>query len=483
MDCLPSDEYCDSENFGCKRKHYLASTPGYWKLTVSREENGMGKIDWPHTRDILISIICIGIIVYFMWGLLFGEFVHALVLLLLSLAIAFLLTPFVNFLSNFIPRILATLIAYVIVLSIIGGVSYALVFTLIQQVVTFQDTVINFFNHLPSLNDLQKFLVQNGIPQSSITDAVNQIKAQAVGFVSTLASNALNVVFLVTNTFIDLVIIIVISFYFTLDGKRIREGLMSIVPEGQQSHVHLFQDALNRVVGNYIRGQLTLAVIIGVLAGVGCAFLGLSGYALIIGVLAFLFETIPMVGPALASIPAILISLLLPDPFPRTFWIIVYFVGIQIVESNVLGPRIVGHAVGLHPIASLLALIIGAQLFGAFGALLATPLVAAAWVVIASVYRSVVLGQTADQMLAKSKRKPWIARSSSTRILRARRTRTSPSGKLEVDVSEVQLQDADSAEALPPHLKATSVNLDHIDLLRPVPDREEQAEDEEDKTL
>src|SRR5947209_721222 len=127
--------------------------------------------------------------------------------------------------------------------------------------------------------------------------------------------------------------------------------------------------------------------------------------ALLIGVLAFLFETIPMVGRALASIPAILLSLLLPAPFPRTFWIVIYFIAVQMVESNILGPRIVGHAVGLHPVASILALIIGAQLFGAFGALLATPIVAAAWVVIASLYRS-VRGETADQMLAQ-KRPGW----------------------------------------------------------------------------
>src|SRR5205085_10779644 len=106
-----------------------------------------------------------------------------------------------------------------------------------------------------------------------------------------------------------------------------------------------------------------------------------------------------------ASIPAILLSLLLPDPFPRTIWIVIYFIAVQMVESNILGPRIVGHAVGLHPVASILALIIGAQLFGAFGALLATPIVAAAWVVLASLYRS-ARGETADQMLAQ-KRTGW----------------------------------------------------------------------------
>src|SRR5438034_4544590 len=112
-----------------------------------------------------------------------------------------------------------------------------------------------------------------------------------------------------------------------------------------------------------------------------------------------------MVGPALASIPAILISLLLPDPFPRTYVILVYFIIIQLIESNILGPRIVGHAVGLHPVASILALLVGAKLFGAFGALLATPVVAAGWVVIASIYHS-ARGVHTDQMLSH-KRPSW----------------------------------------------------------------------------
>jgi hypothetical protein len=112
-----------------------------------------------------------------------------------------------------------------------------------------------------------------------------------------------------------------------------------------------------------------------------------------------------MVGPALASIIPLLLSLLLPDPFPRTFIIAICFIILQAIESNVLGPRIVGHAVGLHPVAAIMALLVGAKLFGVFGALIATPLVAAAWVVVASIYRS-ARGETADQILAH-KRAPW----------------------------------------------------------------------------
>ncbi|MFL5628687.1 MAG: AI-2E family transporter [Ktedonobacteraceae bacterium] len=441
----------------------------------------MERVNWQRTRDILISIICIGIILWYAWGLLLGLFVHAVVLLLLSLAVAFLLTPAVNFLqSRGLPRVVAALSMYVIVIAVLGALAYALVFSLIQQVLAFQATITNFFTALPvQYTTFLNFLRNQGIPQSSITAALDQIQSQATDFARSAATNVLNMAFIVTNTLIDVLLILVLSFYFTLDGKQVRNGLISITPKSWMPHVLLFEDALNRVVGNYIRGQLTLAVIIGVLAGVGCTFLGLSPYALIIGVMAFLFETIPMVGPALASIPALLLSLLLPSPFPRTIWILIYFIAVQMIESNILGPRIVGHAVGLHPVASIMALIVGAQLFGAFGALLATPIVAAAWVVIASLYRS-ARGETADQIMA-NKRTGWVIRRRKPLAAGEDNEFLPPGGKQDTSPGiqaddEARVHEPDTRaqpESNPTHTKGSSMHIEHIDLLRPVPDTKE----------
>src|SRR5438876_311901 len=155
----------------------------------------MERLNWSRTRDILISIICIGIILWYAWGLLLGLFVHAVVLLLLSMAVAFLLTPAVNYLQkNNMPRVIATLVMYAVVLIALGGVSYALVKSLIQQVLTFQVTLVDYANALPDrFTAFQKFLVDNGIPQSSINDALNQIRGQATAFATTLANNVLNI--------------------------------------------------------------------------------------------------------------------------------------------------------------------------------------------------------------------------------------------------------------------------------------------------
>lgn len=371
----------------------------------------MTHINWPRTRDILICTICIGIIVWASWSIL-GEFVDAIVILLLSMAVAFLLMPAADLLERFkVPRLLATLAVYIIVLSLIGWLAYLLVFSLINQIVAFSDTITQFATSLPDTFKVTiDFLEKQGhIPDSNIQSAISQIQNQASGFATSLATNAVNLVFVVSNAFVSILLVIVLSFYLTLDGKRIRKSVLSIVPKRTMKNVLLFDEALNRVVGNYIRGQLTLALIVGLATSFFCIITGLGNYALICGVLAFLFETIPMIGPFLASITPILLSLLLPDPFPRTLVLAGCFLGLQVVESNILGPRIVGRAVGLHPVAAILSLLVGARVFGLFGALIATPLVAAAWVVIASIYRS-AKGETPDQILARTKRVSWTLR-------------------------------------------------------------------------
>jgi predicted PurR-regulated permease PerM len=388
----------------------------------------MDQTKWRQWRDILICTICAGIVIWALWNLL-NQFIDVILLFLLSMAIAFLITPAVNALENWkLPRLLAALLVYIVVLAVLGAISYALIFSLIDQVQQFSNTITIFVQNFPThIENVYKFLRAQGIPDANIQATIGQIQAQAYSFTQQATTSAIGIVFFISNAFVDIVLVIVISFYLTLDGKRIRGSMIGVVPQRSRPHILLFEDALNRVVGNYIRGQLLLAVIIGVLVSLVCALTGLGQFALIFGALGFLFETIPMVGPFLASISPIITSLLLPDPFPRTLWVVLCFVVIQALESNVLGPRIVGHAVGLHPVASIMALLIFARLFGnafgtfggAVGALVATPIVAAIWVVITSIYHS-AHGQTADQILAR-KRAPWT-RPTLPRSFRLRRS-------------------------------------------------------------
>jgi len=386
----------------------------------------MNQINWQRTRDILISIISGGIIFWALWMVL-GQFVEAIVVLLLAMAVAFLLTPAVNLLVKYgFPRLLAAIVTYVLILAAISGLAYELIFSLAQQVNFFSATITNFANTLPTTYANTIDFLNNQVGRDNVLQAISQIQAQVYSFAQSLVGNVLALATNALNVFLNILLVTVLSFYLTLDGKRIRDSMVSVAPKSWLPNVQLFEDALTRVVGNYIRGQLTLALIVGVATSLICLVTNLGDYALICGVTAFLFETIPMLGPALASITPILLSLLVggDDVLRRTLFIIVLFILLQGLESNILGPRIVGQAVGLHPVAAILSLLIGAKLFGVFGALIATPIVAAIWVVITSIYRS-AHGETAEQMLART-RVPWRFRGTVVRPGPARRVMSRP---------------------------------------------------------
>lgn len=362
-------------------------------------DNSMDQAKWRNRRDIFISIICIGIIIFTLWQLV-TRFVEAILLLLLAMAIAYLITPLTNMLEErqHLPRIMATILSYIVVLAIVSLFAYVLVYSLIGQLTVFSKSILALTNAIPQhYSATIDFLRKNvGIPQARIDNTINQVGNQVSGFATNLTNRIIHYAFLLTNTIIQTLIVIIISFYLTLDGKRIRNNIINVVPKRSLPTVLFFEDTLTHVVGRYIRGQLTLALIVGLLTTLVCSFFGLQQFAIIFGVLGFLFETIPMIGPFLTSLTPIVVSLLLPNPFPRTIFIVVSFILIQVIESNILGPRIVGRAVGLHPVVSLIALLVFTKLFsipfgafgGAVGALIATPIAAALWVIITTIYRS-----------------------------------------------------------------------------------------------
>ncbi len=227
---------------------------------------------------------------------------------------------------------------------------------------------------------LARFLQQRGID-------ITSVRAQVIGYVSnagtTVLGGTLQIVTGVVNTVTNILLILVIAFYFILDGRAMHNRAVRLLPAAYRDRWFFVEATLNKVLGGYIRGQLIVAATVGLAAGVGSQLLGVR-YSIVIGLLAFLFELIPMIGPVLGAIPAVLISLFqAPSP---VVWVIIYFIVLQQVESNLIVPRVSGHAVGLHPLAALLALLVGLELGGLGGALLAVPLAGVLYVLLMAVY-------------------------------------------------------------------------------------------------
>ena len=173
------------------------------------------------------------------------------------------------------------------------------------------------------------------------------------------------------SSLVYLVTIPVIMFYFMKDGDKIAHGAKKMVLPKWRSWVFPLSEKIDGVLGGFIRGQLLVAFLIGVLSAIALLILGVE-YWLILGMLAGIGDLIPYIGPFLGAIPAVFIALT-TDPW-KAVWVIVAFLIIQQLEGNLISPKIVGHSVGLHPALIIFMLLVGGALWGLVGLLVAVPL-------------------------------------------------------------------------------------------------------------
>jgi predicted PurR-regulated permease PerM len=327
----------------------------------------MARRNWATLRDqCLVGLSAIA----FLWvaSQVLGRVLHIVVVVLLAVVLAYALEPLLVAAQRFLPRAVAAVLIYAIALALIAAAVLIIGPPAIQQSESLAERLPGYLDEI------------NHLPMFSGGDLASSLRA----FAQSTLSSAILVAEAIAGGLVDAALVLVLGFWFMVDGKRMTDFAMRLVPAGQRDKATFVRDAVSKVLGAYIRGQLAMAMIIGTSAGVGSWLLGVR-YPVLIGILAFLFELIPMAGPILASLPAVIISL--TQPFPLVLKVIAFFVVMQVLENNVLAPRITGGAVGLHPVVALLAIVIGADLGGVVGALFAVPFAGIASVLIAAVWK------------------------------------------------------------------------------------------------
>ncbi len=329
-----------------------------------REERQNSK--WKRRRDIPIAILAwIAVVAIILWAA--GHVIRSLLLLAIASLLAFALAPAVKLLQRVMPRFLAILIVYLVVLIVFGFFIYLIIDTSIVQVSLLAKEVRFLLTpaNNAALTPLESLLRTFGISQEQIASARQQIVAQLGGF----AGSVLPLFTRFLDFLLDIVIVAVVSIYLLIDGSRVTNWLRNNMPVQQRGRVHFLLETLERIVGGYIRGQLLLSTMVGLLVGIGMALFHVP-YAVLLGVLAFILEFVPVLGTIVSGAICVLIAL--TQGWLIALGVLVYFVGVHVLEGDVIGPRIVGKAVGLHPVISLAALIAGAELFGILGALFAS---------------------------------------------------------------------------------------------------------------
>ena len=266
------------------------------------------------------------------------------------------------------PRVFAILVVYLVVLGVLGVVLYVIVSAAIVQALSLSDYVRFLLtpDQAGQLTPFEQAWTGVGISQMQVTAARDLVVSNLEGYTGSIVPILTGLV----SVLLDIILVAVLSIYLLLDGSRVSKWLHGNMPILQQGNISFLMDTVQRVVGGYIRGQLTLCLLVGVLVGVGMQVIGVQ-YALLLGVLAFFLEFIPVLGTLVSG--AICVLLALTQGWIIAVIALVYIIVVHLIETDVVGPRIVGQTIGLHPVVSIAALIAGAELFGIWGALFASP--------------------------------------------------------------------------------------------------------------
>lgn len=326
---------------------------------------------WTRALVISATIILIGLIVFGVVWLL-ARIGNIVLLLLLASLLTVLLMPVVDGLTKFrhMPRPLAVVLTYLVLAVLFAAVLYAVIPPLVQQTNQLVQLLPGYFQTLtgpnsPVTDALSRFGVN---PTSS---GFGNLGTQAQQVAEAVLTNIATVVKDITTVAVSVVVVLVLSFYLLNEGHGFRTKLDRLVPRDHRGTSDFLTDSVITAVTGYVRAQLLVALMVGVLAGFSAWVIGVR-FPLIIGLLAGVLELIPFFGPTLGAIPAVLIAVF-QGPWLRVGLILAAFIVIQQIESNIIGPRIMAHGVGLHPLVVIVAVLIGIEVAGIWGALFAVP--------------------------------------------------------------------------------------------------------------
>ncbi len=318
----------------------------------------------------LIILAWLGVLVVGVW--LLAHITKTILVLLLSGIVAFALTPLVSLLSRWMPRALAIAVAYALGFAMLLGLVALIVDTAANQVTSLVHDLPRYQLQLKRFEpQLIAALKPFGVTQAKLDHAQQQATSYIQGAGTTAATQSLDIVSGIVSTVIDLILILILSVYLTANGPKIAQRLRRETPGAQRWRTTMLLGIVNQVVGGYIRGTLTMALLIGVLVAGGMLILHVP-YAILLGVLAFFMEFIPIIGVLVSGAVCVLIALF--QGWVLALVVLAYFAVVHVIEGDVVGPRVMGKAVGIHPATALIALVAGSELFGIWGALFAAPL-------------------------------------------------------------------------------------------------------------
>jgi len=302
--------------------------------------------------------------------------------LIAAAIVAMILNPMAKRMQRWIPRALAIVASYLVVLVLFAAIVAALSAPVTNQVGHFSSHLPYYTNQANrELTNVQNWLTHHGINihiQKQGSTALQSLEKRLTQSSSSIVSVSRDVLGKVLSLGVDLILTFVLSVYFLVYARPIGELVRRIMPPGDGTPGDDYPLLMQRAVSGYVRGQLLFSFVMGSSAALSLWVLGLTNvfpdgakYAVFFGLFYGLMELVPYIGPILGPIPAVLVALF-TNPLSAV-WVLLLFVALQQLEGHVVAPQIFRISLRINPILVILALLLGYQIYGIVGALVALP--------------------------------------------------------------------------------------------------------------
>ncbi len=332
----------------------------------------------------LVLVVTTGLLLVLLW-----ELRSLLLALMIAVVIAATLAPIIDRAEKLqLPRWLAVILVYLGLLGVLTGVGLLIGPTVVEQ-------IERLIRGLPTYLDILRSLFESlasrlGMSDPELISPISQLfdPEALTGWVIRTSQQLLIRSYDVTRGILGglltLILALLFSGYMLAGSETLIKSLVSLFPKPWDERLEAQVEPVTQRMGGYIQGRVLVSAILGIVITLGLEFLGLSEFAIGLGVIAGLTDLIPFLGPILGAIPALIVAL---GQGGLTFWwVLLLFALVQNLETYVLDPLLVGSSVNIQPLYQLLAVLGGTQVLGLIGAIIVPPWVAAAAVVLENLY-------------------------------------------------------------------------------------------------
>jgi predicted PurR-regulated permease PerM len=330
------------------------------RLTISLSQRTL----WLAAGVVLASLVLV---------LLVAQAFSALLLIFLAITLAETIRPLVARLERLrVPRPLGAVLIYLVLVALFVGIGWLLLTPLVAQI---NELVRDLPRYLAQAQkwaeEAQQALAANEPLNAIIDGLAAQLTTSLQSALPDLLRFPLTLLSGAFGGLLSVVIVITMSIFWLMSAGKLREFVLSLIPEALRARGGVVFTELGQTLGGWVRGTLVAMLLIGLLVGLGLWLLGVPE-ALLLGIFAGLTEVIPYIGPWISGAVAALVALVAVDPL-KALQVAILFILVYQVESNLVRPLVMSWAVKVDPLLVLIAVVVGAEALGLIGAVIALP--------------------------------------------------------------------------------------------------------------